>query len=153
LVLVDHRSDAVHGSLVSKDQLLAANEAFYDAFRRRDVAAMTDLWAWSHPVTCVHPSWDLLSGRDAVIASWLAILSDESSPNIRCERPRAEVIDDVGWVVCLEVIDQGVLIATNTFAREEGRWKMVHHHASAISRAPRTSVDPDEEDSFSGPIN
>ena len=36
--------------------VLAANQAFYAAFARRDTAAMDDLWARETRVACLHPA-------------------------------------------------------------------------------------------------
>ena len=47
-----------------------ANEAFYVAFSTRDLEAMDALWARQAPVTCIHPGWNALTGRDAVMESW-----------------------------------------------------------------------------------
>ena len=49
-------------------QVLAANEAFYEAFRQRDMAAMEALWAQHAPVTCIHPGWEALVGRADVLS-------------------------------------------------------------------------------------
>lgn len=117
--------------------VLDANEAFYAAFRGRNVEAMTELWATSTPVSCIHPSWDALIGRDEVLSSWLAILSDASSPQIRCESSTAWIADGVAWVVCNEIIENVVLTATNVFVLEEGEWRMVHHHASPTANVRR----------------
>jgi hypothetical protein len=46
------------------DESLFINEAFYQAFRARDLAAMDDLWAREAPVVCIQPSpASLLPGR------------------------------------------------------------------------------------------
>jgi hypothetical protein len=46
----------------------------------------------------------------------------------------------LAWVICTENItifndssfDSAQAVATNLFIRREGRWLMVHHHASPI---------------------
>ena len=60
--------------------VLAANAAFYRAFAERDVAAMDALWARSTPVACIHPGWQVLNGREAVMASWRGILAGVPPP-------------------------------------------------------------------------
>ena len=57
-------------------ELLFANEAFYHVFRSRDLAAMEALWARRAPIACVHPGWQALITREAVMASWSDILSN-----------------------------------------------------------------------------
>lgn len=121
-------------------KVLAANEAFYAAFDAGDAAAMAALWAEKAPVVCVHPGWDPLHGRAAVVAAWHGILDSGRSPRVRAEDARAVVWGDVAAVVCVERIvprrgvGQGLLAATNVFVREDGAWRVAHHHASPVSR-------------------
>ncbi len=122
--------------------VLFANDAFYLAFAESDVEAMEDLWARVLPVTCVHPGWNALSGRDEVIESWHAIMAGGESPNIQCSNAEAHVHGDVAYVVCHETLDQGFLIATNIFMREDDTWKIVHHQAGP---APEPSADEEPE--------
>lgn len=118
--------------------VLAANAAFYSAFARLDAAAMDQLWARDAPVACLHPGWNPLVGREAVMQSWRGILLGGGAPaSIRCEQPVAHVKGDAAWVICFEVIPGGALVATNFFVREAGRWRMAHHHSSPLpQRAP-----------------
>jgi ketosteroid isomerase-like protein len=119
-------------------EVLEANSAFYEAFARSDAEAMDALWAREAPVACLHPGWELLLGRAAVVESWRRILlGGGAPPAIRCERASAHVQGDWAWVVCVEVLPDGMLAATNLFVREEGTWRMVHHHASPTPAPPR----------------
>ena len=120
-------------SAQTEEAVLRANDAFYEAFGARDTAAMDELWATSCEVHCVHPGWPPLSGRDAVMESWLGILEGGEAPAIRHHSPRATVFGDAAVVICLEVIPGAVLVATNAFVQERGDWRMVHHHAGPIS--------------------
>src|SRR5262245_20950687 len=125
----------------AESEVLAANEAFYAAFSHRDAAAMDGLWAAVAPVACIHPGWDVLTGREEVMESWRAILESPSAPRIRCNRPTAQVLGEAAFVVCLEEISSAAagteLIATNIFAREAGVWKMVHHQAGPVAGTRR----------------
>jgi ketosteroid isomerase-like protein len=118
----------------AESAVVAANAAFYDAINRRDVATLDLLWATEAPVACIHPGWPALLGRDDVMESWRAILTSPEAPRIRCEDPVPHVVGDTAFVVCLETIAQGTLVATNVFVREHGAWKMAHHHAGPTSR-------------------
>lgn len=119
-----------------EQEVLLANEAFYEAFETGDADAMDAVWAREAPVACLHPGWELLVGRDAVMQSWRGILLGGGAPGaIRCERPLARVAGDCAWVVCREVLSGGSLAATNLFQRESGAWRMVHHHASPLPPA------------------
>ena len=121
--------------------VLFANDAFYLAFAGRDMAAMDDVWAKKTPVSCVHPGWAPISERSEVMESWRAILTGPAAPKITCAGPTVRIVGDVAWVVCHEVLDQGFLVATNIFVREDGRWKIIHHQAGA---APPPSAETDQ---------
>lgn len=122
-------------------EVLAANAAFYAAFARRDAAAMDDLWAREAKVACLHPGWEPLLGRDAVVGSWRRILlGGGAPPSIRCEGAQAVVAGDAAWVICAEVVPGGALAATNVFVRERGRWRLAHHHSSPLPAREREPV-------------
>lgn len=114
-------------------EVLAANAAFYEAFAERNIEAMEAIWSERSAVVCVHPGWEGLRGRDVVLASWRSILEGPRAPVIVCAREQAFVFGDVAFVLCVETIPHGELMATNVFVREEGRWRMVHHHAGPIA--------------------
>ena len=121
--------------------VLFANDAFYLAFANRDLAAMDDVWARETPVTCIHPGWGPLAGRDTVMESWQAILAGPSAPNIACQNAEARVLGEFACVICHEVLDQGFLVATNIFVRERGQWKIIHHQAGPAP-PPETEAKP-----------
>ncbi len=116
---------------------LFANEAFYRAFCDRDVAAMRALWAAHAPVACCHPGWGPISGRDAVLESWTAIMENPDSPAIACHDAHAHLLGECAMVICFEELEGGFTVATNLFVREDGAWRMVHHHAGPTSDRPR----------------
>jgi len=131
---------------MTEDELavLQANDAFYAAFLAGDMVGMEAIWARRLPVTCCHPGWAVLAGREPVLASWHAILASPRAPRIRCFRPRACRFGDVAYVVCLEGTEAGppVLVATNVFVREDGAWRMVHHHAGQLAGEPEEEQGP-----------
>jgi ketosteroid isomerase-like protein len=114
--------------------VLDANSAFYRAFARRDLPAMEALWAEGAAVACVHPGWDALRGREAVMASWRSLLEGEA-PAIDCAAAAAHVAGDVAWVLCRERIPGAPpVVATNVFVRERGAWRICHHHAGLVAQ-------------------
>ena len=121
----------------TKTEILAANATFYRAFSNGDYPAMSELWARRAPVACVHPAARVLLGRGPVLDSWRQILSGTSRFELRCEEPVVNVFGDTAVVTCYEGGgDHPVhLAATNVFVLEDGRWRMVHHHAGPISSA------------------
>jgi ketosteroid isomerase-like protein len=115
--------------------VLAANATFYRAFTTGDYAAMSDLWAERAPVACLHPGARALSGRAVVLDSWLQILSGTSRLELRCDRPIVHLAGEAAIVTCYEASGDrpAHLAATNVFTLEDGRWRMVHHHAGPLS--------------------
>jgi ketosteroid isomerase-like protein len=117
-----------------------ANAAFYEAFERLDLDAMSNLWARTVPVTCIHPGWDLVVGYEAVMQSWRMIFEGSSEVRLRVEDPTICGGTDHAWLVCRELLFttvqgsavENVLTATNTFVREEGQWRIAHHHAAPL---------------------
>lgn len=125
-----------------EEAVRAANRKFYEAFATRDLAALEALLARRAPCACVHPGWPPLVGRDEVLASWQGILGSGHSPAITFSDVTVHLLGDAAYVVCIEHLPGGHLVATNVFVREDGAWKMSHHQAGAVADfAP----DDDEE--------
>jgi hypothetical protein len=132
-------------TMSQRPAVLFANDAFYTAFAAGDLDAMDALWARRAPVSCIHPGWAALYERDAIMASWRGILASpggvpgggkrRETAAIRCVRPEAFLLGEAAWVACYETLPNGILVATNIFAREDGAWRMVHHHASPAPAA------------------
>jgi ketosteroid isomerase-like protein len=119
--------------------VLGVNEAFYDAFSRRDIEALERLWAEDGQLACIHPGWEAILGRDEVLASFRAILEGGGAPRIRCFDASAHLFGDVAFVICREALGGADIVATNVFVRAGDRWRMVHHHAGPVSaRRPRS---------------
>ncbi len=123
-----------------EDEVRAANDAFYAAFRARDFAAMSALWARRAPTLCVHPGWDVLRGRDDVLRSWQRILANPNAPAIEGSDVEVALLGEVAVVTCREG-ERGRaagLVATNVYVREDGAWRIAHHHAGPLA----DPVDP-----------
>jgi ketosteroid isomerase-like protein len=114
--------------------VLAANEAFYVAFARRDLQAMDGLWARRATVSCIHPGWEPLRGRAEVMASFHAILTGPGAPPVKSGRAAVTLLGDAAFVICSESIDGAELVATNFFVREDDAWKLVMHQAGPVAR-------------------
>ena len=118
---------------MSEKDVLAANDAFYRAFNAKDMDAMDALWARSVEVGCIHPGWNLLRGREPVMNSWQGILSNPAQPRIVSGGAEVSLLGDVAIVLCRELVAGTPLAATNVFVREEGKWKIAHHHSGPVS--------------------
>jgi len=118
--------------MTESDAVLTANLEFYRAFAMRDIAAMERIWARQATVLCTHPGWLPLSGRPAVMGSWRAILANPDSPRVACHDDTAFVYGTIAVVLCEEDLPGGQLAASNVFIKEEGAWRLLHHHAGPI---------------------
>ena len=128
--------------MTDQDAVLAANLEFYRAFAARDLAAMDALWARKAPVACLHPGWSALKNRDTIMGSWAGILSNPDAPRIACYDEQVFLYGDVALVLCEEELAGGTLAASNFFVREDGSWRMAHHHAGQIVRRQAESRRP-----------
>ena len=118
--------------LSDEDDVLAANERFYQAFNQKDQELMEEAWARAHPVTCVHPGWNLLEGREDVLDSWNSILKNPNQPRIVSGGATVSSFGDLALVLCRELVAGSPLVATNVFVREDGSWRLLHHQSGPV---------------------
>jgi uncharacterized protein (TIGR02246 family) len=122
------------------ESILAANAAYYRAFASGDFAAMSRIWA-DDGVSCVHPGWPALLGRDAILESYRGILHSTNRVRIAFRDDTAIVEGEAGRVLCVEIVEGAALAATNCYRRVDGAWRMTHHQASPIA-APLEELEP-----------
>ena len=118
--------------MTEDDALRAANVAYYRAFARRDAEAMARIWA-QVGVSCVHPGWPPIFGREAVLASYRDIFKNPFQEEIEASAETLIRAGNHGRVVCLEKVGEALLVATNWFQRVNTDWRLVHHQASPLS--------------------
>jgi len=118
------------------DDVLAANQAFYDAHERRDLDAMREVWEHSDRVVCVHPGWPILRGWPAVEESWKRIFGGPGRNQFILTNRGVAVDGQVAWVTIDENLvagaTTGTIAATNMFVHVAGSWKLVLHHGSPV---------------------
>ncbi|GAA3972457.1 nuclear transport factor 2 family protein [Actinomadura viridis] len=132
---------------VDRAQLMEANAEFYAAFEEGDLDRMAAVWAdgpYAAGVTCVHPGWSLLRGRDEVLRSWALIMANTSYIQFVLTEVETDVYGDQAVVTCKENIltaDEGTeagflaggsIVASNVFVRSGGEWRLLLHHGSPI---------------------
>jgi ketosteroid isomerase-like protein len=130
------------------DGVVAVNAAYYAAFEARDLDAMADVWERTERATVTHPGWPTLHGWPKVAGSWDAIFRNTPYIQFFLTDERVDVVGELAWVVVEENILQAVgsggavpqqelsearVAAINVYARTEGRWRMVVHHASPVN--------------------
>jgi len=112
--------------------VLAANEAFYRAFNQKDAGLMELVWAEYEQVTCIHPGWNVLHGREAVLESWRAILSNPEQPRIVTGGATVSFFGDLAVVISRELVAGSPLVATNIFIQQSESWRMLHHQSGPV---------------------
>lgn len=144
--------------------VLRANQALYDAFENGDIDLMSALWLdgpEAGSVSCVHPGWSPVRGRDAVLRSWSMIMANTSYIQFVLTDVEVRVAGEVAVVTCGEnmltglPVDLGAppgdgapglagghAVATNVFRRSGGGWRLWVHHASPVL----TGTDDDGTD-------
>lgn len=124
----------------------AANAEFYAAFEGADLDRMSTLWDDDHdaPVTCVHPGWPMIRGRQRVLRSWAVIMANTAYIQFVLTDVAVSVVGDLAVVTCDENIltsaepaDAGQVTATNVFRRRREGWRLRVHHGSPVLAADR----------------
>jgi ketosteroid isomerase-like protein len=129
-----NRAQRIEASVESDNEaILAANEEFYACFNRKEGDAMDAAWSQREDVSCIHPGWNVLLGREAVVDSWRAILANPNQPRIVVGGAEVTLAGDCGVVICRELVAGSPLAATNVFVREDGGWKLLHHQSGPVS--------------------
>jgi hypothetical protein len=118
------------------DEVLAANQAFYDAHETRSLSAMSDVWEHSQRAVCVHPGWPILRTWPVIEESWRRILEGPGRNQFILTNESVEIVGDLAWVTLDENLVQGAatgtVAATNLYIRAAGLWKLVAHHGSPV---------------------
>ena len=118
----------------------AAEEAFYDAMQRGDLAAMMALWADDEDVVCAHPNGARLVGIAAIRESFAAIFSDGGVD----VRPADVRIHQSATVASHNLVEKVLVsgpggtrivecVATNVYVKTAAGWRIVLHHAAQVS--------------------
>ncbi|MFI9206217.1 nuclear transport factor 2 family protein [Streptomyces sp. NPDC053048] len=144
-----------------------ANTALYEAVERGDTAAMDRLWL-NDPrtdVSCVHPGWPVLRGRNEVLRSYALIMASTDYIQFFLTDVEVSVSGDTALVTCTENILSGapaenegelgplvgqLVVATNVFRRAGDEWKVWSHHGSPVL-AGREDEEEDEDEDSGGP--
>ncbi|MBW4615899.1 MAG: nuclear transport factor 2 family protein [Desmonostoc vinosum HA7617-LM4] len=122
------------------NEVVAANEAFYRAFERKDIEAMSAVWSQGTGSFCIHPGRDVLRGWKEIRHSWEQIFKITTYIEINTELIATEITDNIAYVVLRENVFQVVggrrleaqSMATNIFQFLGSKWYLVHHHGSPV---------------------
>jgi uncharacterized protein (TIGR02246 family) len=125
-----------------------AENAFYEAFERADLAAMMAVWLERDDVVCIHPQGPRLVGFEAVRESWAQIFAGGSQLRLRTTDVH---IYDGQTVAVRSVVEQlappgraeatHTILATNVYELTDGGWRMTVHHASPPAEPEKPQVE------------
>jgi ketosteroid isomerase-like protein len=102
-----------------------------------DASPMAAIWSHEDDVTTMHPIGGREEGWDAVSGSWEGVASASTDGTITRSDQAIRVIGNSAYELCTESVSWTVGgepmslegRATNVYRREQGGWKVVHHHA------------------------
>ena len=128
--------------LSDKEIILERNQAFYNAFSKRDINQMTLVWWQGSTSVCIHPGGNVLIGWETIRNSWKSIFRNTDFLEIDLEIIKVEIDQALGYVVVGETVLQssrgkklkGQSIGTNVFQKMAQKWYLVSHHGSPIMR-------------------
>jgi ketosteroid isomerase-like protein len=127
-----------------------AETAFYEAFVRRDLEAMMEVWSEDEDIYCIHPGSARISGHDKIRESWRQIFG--SGQDLRFNLRETQRIHTMMLAVhsVYELIGvagqpraRQVIIATNAYQRTDRGWRMIVHHAAAAPAALKAEPGSD----------
>jgi len=126
------------------DGVKAANQAFYVALSARDVNAMQKVWSSDSDIQNIGPfSKAAAVGWPAVKKNFEAIFDRFVELKATMEDPRIKLNGSTAWVSGIEKVQRkskageaatGANLGTSIFVKQDGRWWMVYHHASAMPK-------------------
>ena len=120
--------------------ILAANQAFYRAFEKRDITALNSILSKGIGTVCIHPGRSAIRGFDKIHNSWDLIFKNTNYIEIDLDIITTEIHGDIGYVILVENVMQvsggrtikAQSMATNIFERMGGNWYLIHHHGSPL---------------------
>jgi len=123
-----------------ENEVRETSAQFYAALNQMangDASSMPDIWSHSTTVTTLHPIGGREVGWDEVKGPWDQVAQLSAGGQVNLNDQLIQVSGDMAYEVGLEqgqftmageqvAIDQRV---TNIYRRENGAWKIVHHHS------------------------
>jgi ketosteroid isomerase-like protein len=123
-----------------QSDVLAANKTVEESFSKLDVTAIENTWDHSDGVSVIHPSSKgPVIGWQAVQKTYADHPARYQDFNVTMESPHVTISGNAAWVIGTEKVHahrkNGDLLdiaalTTNIFQKRDGKWLLVHHHAS-----------------------
>ena len=127
-----------------EEEIAQINLAFYHAFESLDIKEMEKVWLKESHIRCVHPGWALLTGWEDVITSWRKIFENTQEMRFHLTDIKIHVQGTLAWLTLYENITsrvegesvKGVILTTNIFEKQQGKWGIIHHHGAQTMAPP-----------------
>lgn len=125
--------------MTAEEEVRAASREFYAALNRMlagDASSLADIWSHSPTVTALHPIGDWHVGWDEVWNSFERVAKASTGGQVDITDQLIRVAGDTAYEVGVERADFAIAgdpltvnsRVTNIYHREDGAWKIVHHH-------------------------
>ncbi|MDQ3648236.1 MAG: nuclear transport factor 2 family protein [Actinomycetota bacterium] len=126
----------------TEEEVRQASDRFYAALERMlngDAGAMSDVWSHDPAVSTMHPLGGREVGWDAVRGSWEGAAQAFEGGSHSVSDLEVSVLGDLAYTTGIEHVDATLggkslhfdIRATNIYRREDGEWKIIHHHTDA----------------------
>lgn len=123
----------------AKDEVREASKRFYEGLNRMangESNSLSNAWSHNESVTTMHPIGGREIGWDAVKNSFDQVAKVASDGKVELKDQMIHVLGDAAYEVGIEQAKfkiagqevKGEIRVTNIYHRDEGTWKMVHHH-------------------------
>jgi ketosteroid isomerase-like protein len=120
----------------TEDEVRAVSDRFYSGLSRMDVSALPDIWSHRDDVTTMHPMGGEQVGWAEVRTSFEQASGVMTDSRVDLIDQRIYTGEDLAYETGIErghakLAGESVDFehrVTNVYRREDGQWKMVHHH-------------------------
>ena len=142
-------------SRTEADEVRDASDQFYsalDEMANGDASSMADVWSHDEDVTTMHPIGGREEGWEAVKGSWEGVASMSEGGEVTRTDQLIRVTGDLAYELCTESASMTLAgeplslegRATNVYRKEDGEWKVVHHHADIHAEFAEMIANMDE---------
>ena len=125
--------------MTAEDEVRQASDRFYAAvvnMLNGDSASMADVWLHDVTVSTMHPLGGREVGWDAVRGSWEGAAQAFEGGALEVSDLKVVVLGEAAYTTGIEHVDATTggkslhldIRATNIYRRDDGEWKIVHHH-------------------------
>ncbi len=124
-------------------------QVFYEALQAGDLERLMACWADEDDIVCVHPGGPRLIGHAAIRASFERLLQN-GRVQTQPERVHRIAVGTSSVHSVVERVEVSThdgprhahVIATNVYSKTAQGWRLVVHHASPGTAAPKTEPAP-----------